>query len=108
MDDVVVELLIVPECPNEAAAVDVLARALDDVGLGSAGYAVTFIHSHDDAERRHFVGSPTICVDGADVFPDPGRPASVACRIYPGGTGVPELRDLRKALKRAAALSMSR
>jgi len=32
----------------------------------------------------------------------PGQQASVSCRIYPGTGGLPDLRALRKALKRAA------
>jgi hypothetical protein len=109
MNGMRIELLVVPQCPNESAAAQVLAQALADIGLGSVGFAVTVIDSQDDADRRHFIGSPTICVDGEDVFPEPGRPASVACRIYSGlAAGVPELRDLRQALKQAAALATSR
>lgn len=106
MDSMRIELLVVPECAHESAAAEVLTTALADVGLGSVGFTVTVIDSQEDADRRHFIGSPTICVDGEDVFPEPGRPSSVACRLYPGqGAGAPELRDLRQDLKRAAALS---
>lgn len=108
MDGMRIELLVVPQCPHEAAAVDVLTTALDDIGLGSVGYTVTVINSQEAADRRHFVGSPTICVDGQDVFSEPDRAASVACRVYPGAGGVPGLRDLRQALKRAAALTATR
>lgn len=101
-----IELLVVSDCPHESAAAELLTQALADVGLGSAGFTVTVIDSLEDADRRHFIGSPTICVEGGDVFPEPGRPASVACRVYAGlGAGVPELRDLRQALKRAAAMA---
>ncbi len=104
-----IELLLVPDCPPPPAAAEVLTQALADVGLGSVGFTVTVIDSQEDADRRRFIGSPTICVDGEDVFPEPGRPASVACRIYPGlSVGVPEVRDLRQALKKAAALATSR
>ena len=95
-------------CPHEAAAIGTLRTALDDIGLGSVGFAVEVVDSQDEADSRRFVGSPTICVDGADVFPEPDRPASIACRIYRGSGGVPDLRDLRQALKRAAALSAAR
>lgn len=109
MNGMRIELLVVPQCPHESAAAEVLTQALTDIGLGSAGFSVTVIESQEDADRRHFIGSPTICVDGADVFPEPGLPASIACRLYPGlRAGVPELRDLRQALKRAAALATSR
>lgn len=104
-----IELLVVPECPHEAAVTEVLARALADVGLGAVGFSVTVIGSQDAADRRQFIGSPTFCVDGEDVFCEPGRPAAVACRVYPGlRAGVPDLRDLRQALKQAAALATSR
>jgi hypothetical protein len=108
MDGMRIELLVVPDCPHEAAAVESLTTALDDIKLGAVGFAVRVIDSQDEADRRHFVGSPTICIDGADVFPEPDRPTSIACRIYPGAGGVPDLRDLRQALKRAAAVSTSR
>jgi hypothetical protein len=98
-----VELLVVPDCPNEVQAAAILRSALDDVGLKSVGFTVTVIDAQDAAERRHFVGSPTITVNGRDLFDEPGRPSSVACRIYPGAGGVPPLRELRQALKRAAA-----
>lgn len=104
-----IELLVVPECPHESAAAEVLTQASADVGLGAVGYSVTVIDSQEAADRRQFIGSPTFCVDGEDVFPEPGRPAAVACRVYPGlRAGVPDLRDLRQALKKAAALSTSR
>lgn len=66
------------------------------------------VHSQEEAEARHFVGSPTSCLDGADVFPEPDQPAALAYRMYPGARGVPELRDLRQAVKWAAAASMRR
>lgn len=109
MNGMRIELLVVPQCPNESAAADVLTQALADIGLGSVGFEVSVIDSQEDADRRHFIGSPTICMDGDDVFPEPGRPASIACRVYPGlRAGVPELRDLRQALKKAAAVATSR
>jgi hypothetical protein len=83
MDGMRIELLVVPpDCPHEAAAAELLTSALEDVGLGSAGYTVTVIAAQADADRRHFIGSLTFSVDGDDIFAEPGRPASVACRIY--------------------------
>jgi hypothetical protein len=108
MDGMRVELLVVSDCPHEVLAAGVLRTALDDIGLGSVGYTVTVVDTQEHADRRHFVGSPTICVDGQDIFAEPERPKSVSCRIYPGVGAVPELGDLRQALKRAAAASASR
>ncbi len=109
MNGMRIELLVVPQCPHESVAAEVLTQALADIGLGSVDFTVTVIDSQEDADRRHFIGSPTICVEGEDVFSEPGRPAAVACRVYPGlRPGVPKLGDLRQALKRAAALAASR
>jgi hypothetical protein len=46
-----------------------LTAALEDVGLASIGYTVTVIDTQADADRRHFLGSPTFSVDGQDLFP---------------------------------------
>lgn len=97
-----VELLVVPDCPHEQPAASLLRAALDDVGLAAVQFEVTVIASHEEAERRAFGGSPTILLNGDDPFQVPGQPASVACRIYPGGGGLPDPRALRQALKRAA------
>lgn len=97
-----IELLVVPDCPNQEATGALLRTALDDLGLGSVGFRVTLVDTQKAAERLHFIGSPTISVNGEDIFAEPSRPASVACRLYPGPSGTPGLRDLRQALKRAA------
>ena len=108
MDDMKIEVLVVPSRAHESATVEDTRTALDDIGLGSVDFTVVDVDSQQAADSHRFVGSPSIYVDGADIFREPDRPASVACRIYPGGGGVPDLRDLRQALKRAAAVSASR
>lgn len=95
-----VELLVVPNCPNEVQTATLLRSALDDVGLGSLQFTTTTVSTVEDAERYQFIGSPTILIDGVDPFAASGRPASVACRLYPGGS--PDLHTLRRALKLAA------
>jgi hypothetical protein len=101
MDIVQVELLVIADCPHEAAAVEVLRSALDDLGLATVDFGVTLIDSTAAAEQRRFVGSPTFTVDGDDVFPEVDQHFAVSCRLYADGRGVPELRDLRQALKGA-------
>jgi hypothetical protein len=100
-----VEVLVLEGCPHEASAQQMLRAALTDVGLESASFTTTIIGSQREAEARGFVGSPTFSVDGRDLFPEPASPRSLACRLYAGGDGLPELRDLRRSLKRAAAAS---
>jgi len=101
-----VELLVVPDCPNEAPAAALLRTALTEVGLGDTDVTTTVIDSVAEAERRGFVGSPTILIDGEDPFAEPGQPPALACRIYrnaSGPAGVPDPRRLRQALEQAAA-----
>ena len=100
-----IELLVVPDCPNEAAAAELITIAVADTGV-RAIITRTIITSQDEAERRGFTGSPTILLNGSDPFAHPGAPAALACRLYAsadGLRGVPGLRDLRQALKHAAA-----
>ena len=61
------------------------------------------VESQSVADELHFLGSPTFTVEGRDLSDEPGRPAALACRIYPEGHALPSLRDLRRALKEAAA-----
>ena len=100
-----VELLIVRECPNEAVAARLLRTALDDIGLRGKEFHTSVVVSQGDAERRGFTGSPAFFVDGSGLFGEPGRRRSLSCRLYrsSGRVGVvPDLVDLRRALKRAA------
>lgn len=101
-----IELLVVADCPNEQPAAALLRRALDDVGLGDVSFATTVIDTQQAAVERRFLGSPTIMINGADPFHDATRAPGLACRVYntaDGLTGIPDLRDLRRALKMAAA-----
>jgi hypothetical protein len=104
-----VELLVVPDCPNEVPAAALLRTALDDVGLARIPVTRTVIDTQEHAERRGFIGSPTIRIDAADPFAEPGQPVALACRIYrntTGPAGIPDLRQLRQALKQAAAANL--
>ncbi|MFL6046207.1 MAG: hypothetical protein ACJ72M_13940 [Propionibacteriaceae bacterium] len=97
-----IELLVVPDCPHQEAAEDLLRTALADVGLPSS-YRVLTVSDAKDAARHGF--APTFRAAGADLFPGAYLPAGLNCRIYRTGLalgGLPDLRDLRQALKRAA------
>ena len=50
------ELLVVPECPNEAPAARLLRTALDDVGLARIPITTTVTDSPAEAERRGLLG----------------------------------------------------
>ncbi len=99
-----IELLFVSDCPNEAAAAELIRTAVADTRV-QATVTRTIIASQDQAQQRGFVGSPTILLNGSDPFARPDAPAALSCRLYstPDGLrGVPALQALREALKRVA------
>lgn len=54
-----------------------------------------------EADRTGFLGSPSIQVDGVDLFAEPGAQVGLACRRYrtpDGYAGSPTLTQLRAAL----------
>lgn len=104
MGSMEIELLVVPGCPHQVAAKDLLRTALADIGL-PAGVRVVTVTDADEAAQSGFAGSPTFRAAGADLFPGVGRSAGLSCRLYRSGStlgGLPDLPALRQALKRAA------
>ncbi|MFC9543027.1 hypothetical protein ACFTXK_00010 [Streptomyces sp. NPDC056956] len=102
-----IEVLVVPDCPNEKVAADRLRQALDEVGLREVGFTVRVVADQAEAERIAFTGSPTIWIGGRDPFAEAGREPGLACRVYrtPDGlAGAPGLDELRQALRTAASL----
>lgn len=96
-----VELLVVTDCPNEHAARSVLREVAQANGITGLDVTVHVIDTDGAARRRNFVGSPTFLVDGMDLFPHPGAPIGLACRVYPGArgpSGVPDAEALGNAL----------
>ncbi len=89
-------------CPNAAIAAERLAV----IAAERPGVTVNWqlIKSVEDAETFGFRGSPSILVDGRDLFPDLSAAVGLACRIYstPAGfTGAPTLEQLREAMTAA-------
>ncbi len=106
MGDLVVEVLLVPDCPHRDPALGVAREALTMAGLGGAEVRVTVIAEDEEAARVGFVGSPSFFVDGRDLLPA-SAPAAVACRVYlraaGGRGGVPDVAVLAAALRERAA-----
>lgn len=99
-----VELLVVPNCPNEAPAYDLTMAALAELNV-TASVSVTVIESDEQARERGFTGSPTFLIVGRDPFAEPGAAVGLTCRMYqtPSGfAGVPPLEELREELHRSA------
>ena len=72
-----VELLFWEGCPSHPAALAELRAALGE----GIEVVVREINDSEQAVVEHFPGSPTIRVDGADLFPS-DDPPSLTCRVY--------------------------
>jgi hypothetical protein len=89
-------------CPSWREAGRRMRLALDQAG--KAGVAIGFVPVATQAEAASagFRGSPTILVDGADLFPGMPESTGLSCRVYAtagGMAGVPGLLDLTSALQ---------
>ena len=95
------EILYFDGCPTYKAAEDTLRGVLTEVGMGEEVELVA-VNTDEDARRLRFPGSPTIRVDGRDLFDAPEREDwRLGCRIYAtpeGLKGSPTARMFREAL----------
>jgi len=98
-----IELLYVDGCPNHRAPAPRLRGLLEGAGVDAA-IELRRVGSDEEARRMHFLGSPTIRVDGRDVEPGAEqRDWGLNCRLYrtaDGMTGMPENRMILAALVR--------
>ncbi len=98
-----VELLVVPDCPNEKRAAELLRQALDEAGFDDVTFETIIVTTREQAHARGFTGSPAFLLDGQDAFAAPGAAPAVACRVYQtakGPAGTPDLADLVTCLHR--------
>lgn len=99
-----VELLYFDGCPNWEVAQARLRDALVTIGVAELVDLVE-VTSQEQADRLGFLGSPTVRVDGRDLFPQPGAGFGLMCRVYstPEGLGgAPTTQQLVAALAEAA------
>ena len=94
-----ITLLYFDDCPNWRVADEHLAA----IAAERADLKVTrhLVDTLEEAERVGFHGSPSILVDGVDVFAEPGAGVGLSCRVYrtPDGlAGAPTVEQLRAAL----------
>lgn len=78
-----IEFLYFDGCPNTPALRETLEASLDQ--MSGSFNAIDLTTLPDDDIRRGY-GSPTILINGHDLFgmPTPATP-TMSCRIYPGG-----------------------
>ncbi|MDF2092269.1 thioredoxin family protein [Knoellia sp. 3-2P3] len=96
----IAQVLFIEHCPHHGVAVARLREAarLADLDLVVQDERVS---SAADAQRMGFGGSPSIHLDGVDLFPV-AQVGDLACRIYPteaGPQGVPSVEQLVEALR---------
>jgi len=97
-----VELLYFDGCPVGRTAENALKEVLADEGI-EANVTLVAVNTDEEARRLRFPGSPTIRVDGRDLFPAPEREDwRLGCRVYAtseGLKGSPTTEMLREALE---------
>ena len=82
-------------CPNW----ELVDRRLRDLGVAVRHRRIDTL---EEAIEYDFRGSPTILVNGADPFHDPGAQISLACRVYrgpAGPAGAPSVEDLKEVIE---------
>jgi alkanesulfonate monooxygenase SsuD/methylene tetrahydromethanopterin reductase-like flavin-dependent oxidoreductase (luciferase family) len=103
-----IELVWWEGCPSWSRTLEDLRAAVTEAGLDPDRIVVREIDDEAQAEAEHFIGSPTILVDGQDIQP-PGDEElpGLTCRLYRLRDGrlspTPDPADVRDALARAAA-----
>jgi hypothetical protein len=94
-------VLAVPGCPNAPVLTDRLVIALHGWESASVSYEVISDEAHAVSWGMH--GSPTLLIDGADPFAEPGQPPTMSCRLYRDDTGraagAPSVAQIRRALE---------
>ena len=96
-----VEVLHIEECPSWREAGARLEVALAEAGM-DAPVEYRLLETSADLVGTAFAGSPTIVVDGADLFPVAEPVQELACRVYvtPAGLrGMPDTGQLVAALR---------
>jgi hypothetical protein len=96
-----VEILYFDGCPTYLRTEEALRRVLAGEGV-EADVELVAVNTDEEAQDLRFPGSPTIRVDGEDLFPVPERAGyALGCRMYAtpqGLRGSPTPTMLRAAL----------
>lgn len=97
-----VKLLYFDGCPSYRTAAMTLEQVFVEEGI-DASIEMIRVVDEDDAVSKQFVGSPTLRVNGMDLFPDQMSGVyAMQCRVYPtpeGFRSAPSKEMLRGALQ---------
>ncbi|HEX9226668.1 MAG TPA: thioredoxin family protein [Arthrobacter sp.] len=95
-----VELLCIDECPNSGEAGERVRAALSELERPGVEVILTVIETASDTRGTAFAGSPTITLDGVDIFPGAVPVSDLSCRVYqmPQGLGgLPTVEQIKRA-----------
>ncbi len=97
-----IEILHIAECPNWSEAGVRMRAALASIGAGVGDIDYHLVSAVAQLDDLAFAGSPTILVDGRDLFPSDGATSDLACRVYVSEgrlAGLPTVNELIDALR---------
>src|SRR5450756_624475 len=101
-----VQLLYFDDCPNWRQTDQRLRQALQLVGRDDVRVERIRVSTPDQAQVIGFLGSPTVRINGADPFAEPGARVGLTCRLYRTSTGLagaPTIEQLIEAVQTAEA-----
>lgn len=97
------------DCPCWRTAEERPGEALTLVGRPDVPVTLVDVRSQTEARVSGFAGSPTILIDGVDLFPGSAvRTHGLACRLYrspSGPAGAPSVDDLWPRCERGSERS---
>lgn len=96
-----IEVLYFEGCPNHKPAVRELERALVDLGIGDPVQQVD-VKDPEMAVEKKFLGSPSIRIDGNDLFSNGETDYSMRCRTFlidGKFKGFPSREDIQNAIR---------
>jgi hypothetical protein len=96
-----IDLLYFDGCPSWEQALANLKAALT-AEKQEAVIHLLKVEDNAEAERLKFLGSPSFCVDGNDLWPEERKRYNLSCRVYAtsqGMKGTPTVEMLREQVR---------
>ena len=94
-----IEILYFDGCPNLEATLELTRQVVAELGL-EADIRQVRVETPAEARERHFLGSPSVRVNGKDIEPEArgSEDFALGCRVY-GKSGVPPKQLLVDAIR---------
>jgi len=97
-----IDLLYFEDCPSWESGLLNLKKVIETEKI-SAKIKLVKIVNEDQAQKEHFLGSPSFRVNGIDLWPEEGNQYILNCRVYktPSGMqGTPTIDMLKEEIQR--------